>query len=257
MATQYESKSRFKSLECFPSSFASHHERGIEAIADSSAPTVEHNITPAVRQRENTRRIDMSTFDAFLQQILTSNPDPSSESSPSAAPGSHAPGSSASPERHRDHHNNPHATPTPVATASLFHLLQQQFQTLHATAPSATNASFLESLVQALDVDIDRPPTEIPGVSQEYLDTLDRVDRKKLGKDEQCPICAERFLDDKYCLVVELPCHASHRFDLECVSPWLLGKGSCPMCRKDLTKKKEPVVVEDSEEEDDPDGLYA
>ncbi|KAH6678835.1 hypothetical protein F5X68DRAFT_277847 [Plectosphaerella plurivora] len=204
---------------------------------------IEHNITALTRQRDNTRRVDMSTFDAFLNQILTSNPTPPS---------------GADPRQQQDaHHNNPHATPTPVATASLFQLLQQQFQTLHATAPSSENASFLESLVQALESDIDAPPNEVPGVSQAYLDTLDRVDRKHLGADEQCPICAERFLDDKYCLVVELPCHHSHRFDLECVSPWLLGKGSCPMCRKDLTKKKEQVVVEDSEEDDDPDGLYA
>ncbi|ROT36590.1 hypothetical protein SODALDRAFT_315593 [Sodiomyces alkalinus F11] len=200
---------------------------------------VEHNISPSTRQRENTRRVDMSTFDSFLRQILTT--DPSSSSSTS------------------QHHHNPHATPTPVAAASLFTLLQEQFQTLHATAPSPANASFLESLVSALEADIERPPTEIPGVNQEYLDSLDRVDRKRLGADEQCPICAERFLDDKYCLVVELPCHHSHRFDLECVSPWLLGKGSCPMCRKDLTKKKEPPVLQhdDDEEDDDPDGLYA
>ncbi|EEY21978.1 conserved hypothetical protein [Verticillium alfalfae VaMs.102] len=101
------------------------------------------------------------------------------------------------------------------------------------------------------------PPVEIPGVGQSYLDALDRVDRKTLGQEEQCPICAERFLDDQYCLVVELPCHHSHRFDLECVGPWLMGKGSCPMCRKDLTKKKEVPIVQDDEEDDDPDGLYA
>ncbi|EGY17902.1 hypothetical protein VD0002_g3827 [Verticillium dahliae] len=193
---------------------------------------VEHNIKPP-RQHANYRRVDMSTFDAFLHQMHT---NPSSSSTP---------------------HNNPHATPTPVDAASLFTLLQQQFQTLHATAPSTANASFLESLVEALAADIDQPPVEIPGVGQSYLDALDRVNRKTLAQDEQCPICAERFLDDPYCLVVELPCHHSHRFDLECVGPWLMAKGSCPMCRKDLTKKKEVPVVQDDEEDDDPDGLYA
>ncbi|GJC87536.1 putative RING finger protein YBR062C [Colletotrichum liriopes] len=117
--------------------------------------------------------------------------------------------------------------------------------------PNADNARFLSGLVEALERDIASPPTEIPGVSQEYLDSLDRVSKKASAR-------RKRFLDDQYPLVVELPCHSSHRFDLECVSPWLRSKGSCPMCRKDLTKKKEQVVVPDDEEEnDDPDGLYA
>lgn len=94
---------------------------------------------------------------------------------------------------------------------------------------------------------------------QEYLDGLDRVSRKALKDDDDCPICAERYLDDPYPLVVELPCGGSHRFDLECVGPWLQSKGTCPMCRDDLTKKKVievPKADDDDEEEDDVDGLY-
>lgn len=106
-------------------------------------------------------------------------------------------------------------------------------------------------------VDVSHPPMDHPGVSPLYLDSLDRVPRKNLKPNETCPICAEKYLDDQYCLVVELPCHQSHRFDLECVGPWLLSKGTCPLCRKDLAKKKEIVVVDDDEENDDPDGLYA
>ncbi|KAJ0353039.1 hypothetical protein COL154_001708 [Colletotrichum chrysophilum] len=197
---------------------------------------VEHNIKPGPSTQSGTRRIDMSSFTSFLANLTTD-----------AAP--------SSPQEHR--HTNPHATPTPVDAAALYHLLQQQFQTLFSTAPNDDNARFLSSLVEALESDINSPPSEIPGVSQEYLDSLDRVPKKSLGKDEACPICAEKYLDDQYPLIVELPCHSSHRFDLECVSPWLRSKGSCPMCRKDLTKKKEQIVVEDDEENDDPDGLYA
>ncbi|OLN86151.1 putative RING finger protein [Colletotrichum chlorophyti] len=192
---------------------------------------IEHNIKPGPSPQPGTRRIDMSSFTSFLSHLAT-------PTQPNA-------------------HTNPHATPTPVDAAALYQLLQQQFQTLFSTAPNDDNARFLSSLVEALESDIASPPTEIPGVSHEYLDSLDRVPKKSLGPDEACPICAEKFLDDKYPLVVELPCHSSHRFDLECVSPWLRSKGSCPMCRKDLTKKKEPLVVEDDEENDDPDGLYA
>ncbi|KAF6813837.1 zinc finger domain-containing ring-type protein [Colletotrichum plurivorum] len=195
---------------------------------------VEHNIKPGPSAQSGTRRVDMSSFTSFLANLTTDG---------------------AAEPQHQ--HTNPHATPTPVDAAALYHLLQQQFQTLYSTAPTDDNARFLSSLVDALESDIASPPTEIPGVRQEYLDSLDRVPKKSLGADEACPICAEKFLDDKYPLVVELPCHSSHRFDLECVSPWLRSKGSCPMCRKDLTKKKEPIVIEDDEENDDPDGLYA
>jgi len=46
-------------------------------------------------------------------------------------------------------------------------------------------------------------------------------------------------LDDAYPLVVELPCHKTHRFDLDCVGPWLRLNGTCPLDRKDLMKKRE------------------
>lgn len=178
----------------------------------------------------------MSTFTSHLDNI---NPESSSSSS----------------------HNNPHATANPVDLAAVYRLLQDQMGTLATTAPSAENRNFLESLVDSLQEDVMHPPKQIEGVSQEFLDGLDRVDRKKLKEDEQCPICAERYLDDQYCLVVELPCHHSHRFDLECVGPWLRSKGTCPMCRKEVGKRREVVLEkkedEQEEEEDDMDGLYA
>lgn len=81
--------------------------------------------------------------------------------------------------------------------------------------------------------------------------------KKQLKKEDACPICAEKFLDDEYPLVVVLPCHATHRFDLECVAPWLRMHGTCPMDRKHLLKKKEVVKVADEEEEEEWDTLYA
>jgi hypothetical protein len=157
-------------------------------------------------------------------------------------------------------HNNPHATPNPVDHAALFRLLQDQLSTLATTSPDESNRNFLSGLFEALEADIASPPTQIQGVPQSFLDTLERVPRKKLGDKETCPICAERYLDDQYCLVVELPCHHSHRFDLECVGPWLLSKGTCPLCRKEMGKKKEVVIEkkdDNDDEEDDMDGMYA
>ncbi|CAK7219311.1 hypothetical protein SBRCBS47491_003804 [Sporothrix bragantina] len=198
---------------------------------------VEHNIAASSAPRRR-RQIDMSTFTAHLNNVSTAN---------SASAAGHAADAA---------HNNPHATPTPVDVAAVFRLLQDQMLTLLPDSPNAANRELLEQLAGQLEQQIADPPREIAGVTQEYLDTLDRVPKKRLGKDESCPICVERYLDDPYALVVELPCHASHRFDLECVGPWLLAKGSCPLCRTDLTKKKQLVVVPDEEEEEDDGGMF-
>lgn len=157
-----------------------------------------------------------------------------------------------------DAHHNPHATPTPVDAAALFRLLQDQLLTLHNTAPTADNRDFLEQLISSLEADINDPPSRIKGVSQEFVDMLDRVGKKKLSADDDCAICKVPYLEDEWPLVVELPCKGGHRFDLECVGPWLRSKGTCPMCREEMGKKKAEVpVVEDDEEDDDPDMLYA
>lgn len=84
------------------------------------------------------------------------------------------------------------------------------------------------------------------GMRQEFIDSLDRVPKKDLGKSEECAICATPFLDDPFPLVVTLPCAGHHRFDLECVSKWLKSSGTCPMCRHNFNKpKKNDVVVEE------------
>ncbi|KAI1453207.1 hypothetical protein F4805DRAFT_462038 [Annulohypoxylon moriforme] len=187
---------------------------------------VEHNIKAPARPPHK-RRPDMSSFTSQLHQI---SPD-------------------------SDDHSR--LGPTPVDAAGLYRLVHDQFATLIQDAPTSENQSFLSGLMSDLEGDIEAPPDHIPGVRQEYLDSLDRVPKKQLKKDDSCPICAEHYLDDPYPLVVELPCHGNHKFDLECVGPWLQSKGTCPMCRKDLTKKKVvDVPKDDEEEEDDVDGLY-
>lgn len=185
---------------------------------------VEHNIQPTEAPRRR-RQPDMSTFTAHIHQI---RPDESAATS----------------------HNNPHATPTPNDLSTSFRLVQDQLGTLASSAPSAGNLEFLRGLMEMLDIDIANPPYDEEGVSQQFLDGLDRVPRKQLKETDSCAICAEPHLDDPYCLVVELPCHASHRFDLECVSPWLLTKGTCPLCRKDMVKKKKPEPKDEDEGEE-------
>ncbi|KAI9054360.1 hypothetical protein LZ554_001523 [Drepanopeziza brunnea f. sp. 'monogermtubi'] len=202
---------------------------------------VEHNIkaTPQARSR----RPDMSTFFSHLAQIET----------PSAQ-------------------TNTHATPTPVAIAAAERLLQEQFQALQqnlavgsstgtgadADSDAHAHVAVLEGLIATLQADIEAPPRKSPGVPQSYLDELDRVPKKALRAGDVCPICNEEFLDDAFPLVVQLPCHASHRFDLECVGPWLRLQGTCPLDRKEMLKKKEVVkVVEEEQEEEDYDEMFA
>ncbi|KAK7992067.1 hypothetical protein PG996_012918 [Apiospora saccharicola] len=192
---------------------------------------VEHNIKES-NNKPHTRRPDMSSFTSLLHQI---SPDASSTGSTTTH----------------------HAGPTPVDAAGLFRLLQDQMATLAASAPSTDNRDFLHLLVGELERDIDSPPKRIQGVTQEYLDQLERVPKKQLKPEDECPICAEAYLDDGYPLVVELPCKGGHRFDLECVGHWLSGKGTCPLCRQDLTeKKKAEIPADDDEDNEDPDGLY-
>ncbi|OAQ99036.1 hypothetical protein LLEC1_08059 [Akanthomyces lecanii] len=132
-------------------------------------------------------------------------------------------------------------------------MLQDQLLTLHTTAPTTENRAFLEQLISSLDNEIQDPPASLKGVSQEFVDGLDRVSRKKLHDDDDCAICKIPYLEDEWCLVVELPCKGRHQFDLECVGPWLRSVGTCPMCREEMMKKKEAPVVQDDEEEEDGD----
>lgn len=85
------------------------------------------------------------------------------------------------------------------------------------------------------------------GLPPSFLDTLDRVDKKTIKKDDTCPICTIPYLDDKYPLVVKLKC--GHKFDLECIGIWFKEHSTCPMCRSSVEKK--PVVILDDEEEYD------
>ncbi|POS83225.1 hypothetical protein EPUL_005206 [Erysiphe pulchra] len=159
-------------------------------------------------------------------------------------------------------HNNPHATPTPVDMAAAERLLQDQLLHFFSLTSSIEHGDFLQSLIRSIEDDIDHPPTVVPGVSQNYLDQLERVSRKSLKKGEECKICGEEFLQDDYSLVVQLPCHPLHRFDLECIGPWLRLQGTCPLDRKNLEedrkKRLEDLVRACHEDQDEEfDDLYA
>lgn len=125
--------------------------------------------------------------------------------------------------------------------------------------PDSHDASseLIGSLIDSLMASAEHPPSQVEGVSDEFIEQLERVPKKILEKspDNSCPICANPFLDDPHPLVVRLPCHKDHLFDLECIQPWLKLNPTCPMDRKELVKKKVPPPKD--EEEDEYDDMYA
>lgn len=63
---------------------------------------------------------------------------------------------------------------------------------------------------------------------------IKQLKNKKLKKNDRavveedsCPICIDNFEAGGNCL--ELPCH--HLFHKKCIEPWVLDKGTCPMCK--------------------------
>ena len=156
------------------------------------------------------------------------------------------------------------------------------------------DGELITQMIRALLEGVEAPPREIEGVSEEFCDGmcqlpvptdedsmhnltngpppftgLERVKKESLKPDQLCPICNNAFLDDKYPLVVQLPCHTSHLFDLECVKPWLRLRGTCPLDRVDFAEKerkkeqerldrimKKNQPSQDDEEEEEWDGMY-
>ncbi len=111
----------------------------------------------------------------------------------------------------------------------------------------------MRSLLEQLSAE---QPSKMSGVDQYFLDSLDRVPKKKLKHSDSCPICSTDFLEDQYPLVVQLPCDSRHIFDLECIGPWLKVHATCPICRKDVLAKKEIDVPQDDEKEEEGWDMY-
>ncbi|RAL16378.1 uncharacterized protein BO97DRAFT_361192 [Aspergillus homomorphus CBS 101889] len=233
---------------------------------------VEHNTTdpstnPSNPSNNNTttqrpRRPDLSTFFATLSEI---SPDEASTN---------------------NHRHRPHAVPVPRDISAAFYTLAEALNVMRreggggggiAAAAAGGIPSFgpedtaatdgngnelLTEMIQSLLRSAEVPPKEVEGVSEGFCDLLDRVPKSALNSSQVCPICNNPFLEDPYPLVVRLPCHSTHLFDLECVRPWLRLRGTCPLDRTDFAKqerekeeaRRKPVV--DDEEEEEWDGMY-
>jgi len=125
-----------------------------------------------------------------------------------------------------------------------------------ALARAFSDLPGVNTLVEELMREAGDPSVKAKGVSQEYLDSLERVPKARLKQEDVCCICKTPFLDDPYPLVVRLPCHTAHVFDLECISPWLKIHTTCPLDRKELLKKPSPAPAPAENDEEEWDENY-
>ncbi|KAF2860567.1 hypothetical protein K470DRAFT_270615 [Piedraia hortae CBS 480.64] len=181
----------------------------------------EHNIPVETPPDSNRRRPDLTTFFSTLTRVDTS--------------GSHAP-------------QNPHSLPFPEDISAVFRNLAEAFVLMNQNEPEN---NLLQPLIDSLLASAADPPAKVDGVSDEFLAQLERVPKKSLTQDMVCPICSTAFLDDPHPLVVRLPCHKDHIFDLECIQPWLKLNPTCPVDRKKMIKEQAAPVEDDDEEYDE------
>lgn len=161
--------------------------------------------------------------------------------------------------------NREHAVPVPGDVSAAFRHLAEGYQSMQQDNDNV-DADLLQSMISNLLSTAEHPPTEVKGVDEEYIANLERVPIKKMKQDADCPICGNEFREDPHPLLVRLPCHESHVFDLECIRPWLLLNGTCPLDRVDLAKKERErkqnrldEIKKNQKEEDDEeewDGMY-
>lgn len=150
------------------------------------------------------------------------------------------------------------------------HLGRELFNRALRTINQDERSEVLQEIIASLERvgDKFRPDA---GVSQEFLDSLERVDVSSLPETADCPICTNRFADAEYPLVVKLPCHVKgrreHVFDMDCIAPWLKMHSSCPLCRFDmrdadsvrrerLARELARAKEEDDEEEEEDWDMY-
>jgi len=198
----------------------------------------EHATDAPSRSQNHPRRPDLSSFLALLSEITPDRPE----------------------SRAREY-----AVPVPDDVSAAFRSLAEALQVMQRDNEHA-DSDLLGNMIEALVSQAEHPPKEVKGVDEEYIAALERVSINKVNRDADCPICGNPFVDDPHPLLVRLPCHPSHIFDLECIRPWLLLNGTCPLDRVDLAKqvreRKQKQLEEikknasPGDEEEEWDGLY-
>lgn len=63
---------------------------------------------------------------------------------------------------------------------------------------SGGNEELLQRLVDSLMDSAEHPPNQVEGVSDEFIEQLERIPKKALKADMSCPICANPFLEGMF-----------------------------------------------------------
>ena len=107
--------------------------------------------------------------------------------------------------------SNEHSLPIPSDVSAAFRSLGEAFQHMRMYR---SGEGPLDGMIESLLTDAEAPPREVKGVSQGFLDgehglwwdqwklikgmiELDRVPKKSLKKDMDCPICGNPFLEGR------------------------------------------------------------
>ncbi|KAK5007922.1 hypothetical protein LTR39_005296 [Cryomyces antarcticus] len=203
-----------------------------------SSYEVEHNISAQRQPSDRPRRPDLSTFFSTLDTV-----DTSGERQPS----------------------NVHSLPQPGDVSAAYRTLAHVFEMMRVNGRAVNEsgegaegrADVLEFLIDHLMQGAEAPPREVEGVPDSFLAELERVPKTSLKAQDSCPICSNPFLEDEFPLVVRLPCHKDHLFDLDCISPWLKLNPTCPLDRQVLLKKEPAPVTKEDEEDGEWDDMFA
>ena len=138
----------------------------------NTQPSVEHNIPTTQQPEQPRRRPDLSTFFSTLDLVDTS--------------GTRQP-------------QNAHSLPLPRDISAAFRNLANAFEMMRgsdgAVQQQDSHDELLGRLVESLMQSAEHPPSEVEGVSDEFIEQLERVPKKSLKEDMSCPICSNPFLE--------------------------------------------------------------
>jgi hypothetical protein len=95
--------------------------------------------------------------------------------------------------------------PSAASASEAFRALASTYSTLSSTL-SSTHTPLLSTILSTLASDA-TSNVAVSGVPDGFTDTLERVPKNRLKDTDTCPICNTAFLEDKFPLVVRLPCH--------------------------------------------------
>ena len=126
-------------------------------------PPVEHNIPTTKQPEQPRRRPDLSTFFSTLDLVDTS--------------GARQP-------------QNAHSLPLPRDISAAFRNLANAFEMMRgsdgAVQQQDSHDELLGRLVESLMQSAEHPPSEVEGVSDEFIEQLERVPKKSLKEDMSC-----------------------------------------------------------------------